>query len=360
MKRPAYNSPACPISWNRLQYVSNGEHEMVRVQADQKEALAEVNRQHPEVDMFELSYIMKNFVLNPDPEMRFIPTDSIVMTVDKEAVRKSGMWLQDSVNGGVPDKMVISLKGRSSVFKSELMLYEMLLQSNFKRPMFVAITVGAENYGKLGDYFVKEGMAYRITPYNTAKNGNTIDPEKCYNNLMFRFRYGGLKDRELYIDENALRMCWSHRILFAQTALKLVGRGEKDKAKKLIDKCETEIPEFNVPYDWRSGAIELARAMMLTGNTKRGEYILEKVKTDCVQYMGWYLSLSASELVTYRSEYSLHLEVLKNLWQTYSTLKSSKGKELENLIMRYYELWTSKTGTDLFQQNFQPSIDSVD
>ncbi len=360
MKRPAYNSPACPISWNRLQYVSNGEHEMVRVQADQKEALAEVNRQHPEVDMFELSYIMKNFVLNPDPEMRFIPTDSIVMTVDKEAVRKSGMWLQDSVNGGVPDKMVISLKGRSSVFKSELMLYEMLLQSNFKRPMFVAITVGAENYGKLGDYFVKEGMAYRITPYNTAKSGKTIDPEKCYNNLMYRFRYGGLKDRKLYIDENALRMCWSHRILFAQTALQLVRRGEKDKAKKLIDKCETEIPEFNVPYDWRSGAIELARAMMLTGNTKRGEYILGKVKTDCVQYMGWYLSLSASELVTYRSEYSLHLEVLKNLWQTYSTLKSSKGKELENLIMRYYELWSSKTGTDLFQQNFQPDTEAID
>ena len=44
---------------------------MVRVDASQKAALAELNRQHPEVNMFELSYIMKNFVLNPDPEMRF-------------------------------------------------------------------------------------------------------------------------------------------------------------------------------------------------------------------------------------------------------------------------------------------------
>lgn len=360
MKRPAYKSPPCPISWSRLQYVSNGEHEMVRVQAEQKEALAELNRQHPEVDMFELSYIMKNFVLNPDPEMRFIPTDSIVMTVDKEAVRKSGMWLQDSVNGGVPDKMVISLKGRSSVFKSELMLYEMLSQSNFKRPMYVAITVGEDNYGRLGDYFVKEGMAYRITPYNTAKSGKIIDPEKCYNNLMFRYRYGGLKDRELYIDENAMRMCWSHRILFAQTALQLVGRGEIDKAKKLIDKCEKEIPEFNVPYDWRSGAVELARAMMLTGNTKRGEYILNKVKTDCVQYMGWYQSLSSSDLASYRREYSLHLEVLKNVLQTYNTLKSPKGKDIENIIMRYYELWSAKTGTDLFQQSFQPGNEDID
>ena len=215
---------------------------MVRVDASQKAALAELNRQHPEVNMFELSYIMKNFVLNPDPEMRFIPTDSIVLTVDKDAVRKSGMWLQDSVNGGVPDQMVISLKGRSAVYKSELMLYEMLAQSNFKRPMYVAITVGSENYGKLGDYFVKEGMAYRITPYNTAKNGNVLDPEKCYNNLMYRYRYGGMKDRKLYIDENAMRMCYGHRILFAQTALELIKRKEYDKAKALIAKCEKEIP----------------------------------------------------------------------------------------------------------------------
>ena len=350
MKRPAYNAPACPISWTRLQYVSNGEHEMVRVDASQKEALAELNRQHPGEDMFELSFIMKNFVLNPDPGMRVIPTDSIVMTVDKDAVRKSGMWLQDSVNGGVPDKMTISLKGRSSVFKSELMLYEMLLQSNFKRPMYVAITVGSDNYGRLGDYFVKEGMANRITPYNTAKNGNVIDAEKCYDNLMFRYRYGGLKDRELYIDENAMRMCWSHRILFAQTALELIKRNETGKARKLIAKCELEIPEMNVPYDWASGAIELSRAMMLTGNKKRGEYIIGKVKTDSEQYLRWYQSLSASELAGYRREYSTQLEVLKNVLATYRVLNSPKCKEIENTIMRYYELWNAKTGTDLFQQ----------
>ena len=351
MKRPAYTSPPCPITWSRAQYVSNGEHEMVRVDASQKAALAEINRQHPGENIFELSYIMKNFVLNPDPEMRFIPTDSLVLTVDKDAVRKSGMWLQDSVDGGVPDHMVISLKGRSAVYKSELMLYEMLAQSNFKRPMYVAITVGSENYGKLGDYFVKEGMANRITPFNTAKNGNVIDPEKCYDNLMFRYRYGGLKDKKLYIDENAMRLCWGHRQLFAQSALELIKRGETNKAKALIAKCEKEIPEFNVPYVWRSGAIDLGRAMMLTGNTKRGEYLIDKAATDCKQYLRWYQSLSASDLASYRYEYSVCLEVLQNVMATYRSLKSPKEKDVEKTLYRYYELWQTKTGTDLFQSN---------
>ena len=349
MKRPAYTSPPCPITWDRSQYISNGEHEMVRVDASQKAALAELNRQHPEENMFELSYIMKNFVLNPDPEMRFIPTDSLVLTVDKEAVRKSGMWLQDSVAGGVPDQMVISLKGRSAVYKSELMLYEMLAQSNFKRPMYIAVTVGSDNYGRLGDYFVKEGMANRITPFNTAKNGNVLDPDKCYDNLMHRYSYGGLKDRELYIDENAMRMCWGHRTLFAQTALELIKRGETGKAKALIAKCEKEIPEFNVPYVWRSGAVELGRAMMLTGNTKRGEYVINKAATECTQYLRWYQSLPASDLSSYRYEYSVCLEVLQNVMATYRSLKSPKEKEVEKTLYRYFELWQSKTGTDLFQ-----------
>ena len=267
--------------------------------------------------------------------MRFIPTDSLVLTVDKEAVRKSGMWLQDSVVGDVPDQMVISLKGRSSIFKSELMLYEMLAQSNFKRPMYIAITVGNDNYGRLGDYFVKEGMANRITPYNTAKNGNVLDPEKCYDNLMHRYSYGGLKDRELYIDENALRMCWGHRQLFAQTAMELIKRGETDKAKELIAKCEKEIPEFNVPYVWRSGAVELGKAMMLTGNTKRGEYVLNKATTECTQYLRWYQSLSASDLASYRYEYSDCLAILQNIMATYRSLKSPKEKEVEKTLYHY-------------------------
>ena len=345
MKRPAYASPGCPISWTRLQYVSNGEHELVSVDPTQKDDLIAYNRQHPEQgDMFELSYIMKNFVLNPDPQLRVIPTDSIVMTVDKEAVKKSGMWLQGGPDS-IPDKMVISLKGRRSVYKSELMLYDMLCQTNFKRPMFICTTVGSENYGNMGDYFVREGMANRITPYNTARNGNVIDPEKCYNNLMFRFRYGGLKERPIYIDENAMRMCWSHRILFAQTALKLIDRKEMDKARKLVERCEKEIPEMNVPYDWRSGSVELARALWLTGNKSRAQYILGKIETYAKQYFAWYNSLSASDLSNYRREYLINLQVLQTVRAAYASFHSPKAKLLENEIMGYYQNWTSKTGT---------------
>lgn len=34
---------------------------------------------------------------------------------------------------------------------------------------------------------------------------------------------------------------------------------------------------------------------------------------------------------------------------TYRTVKSPKEKEVEKVLLHYYELWQSKTGTDLFR-----------
>ena len=347
MKRPAYDSPSLPITWSRLEYVSNGEHELVHVDASQKQALLELNRQYPDVNMFEVSYIMKNFVRASDPEQRFIPTDSMVITVDKEAVRRSGMMLKDSI----PDVMTISLKGRSSVYKNELMFYEMISQSNWKRPIYVAITVGADNYGSLGDNFIKEGLAYRISPFNTEKTKNTIDVDKMYDNLMNRYRYGGLDKPGLYIDENAMRMCWSHRVAFSQTVLQLLLQGDTVRAQKALDYCEKQIPEYNVPYDWRSGAIELARAYAFLGNNKKADYILSKIATDSRQFLTWYNSLNTNELMSYRRDYMLHLEVLRNVLRTYQMFDEAKMKKTENEIMQYYGQWQSRTGDSFLPQD---------
>ncbi len=340
MKRPAYDSPPLPISWSRLEYVSNGEHELVHVEAAQKEALRELNRKHPEVNMFELSYIMKNFVRNPDPDLRFIPTDSLVVTVDKEAVRRSGMMLRDSI----PDVMEISLKGRSSVYKNELMFYEMIAQSNWKRPLYVAITVGSENYGSLGDNFIKEGLAYRISPFNTAKSGNTIDVDRMYDNLMNRYRYGGLSRKGLYIDENLMRMCWTHRVAFAQTILQLIARGDTAKAQKAIEYCERQIPEYNVPYDWRSGGIELANAYTFLGDSGKAGRILATMAAEARQYLAWCNSLRDGVLMSYRRDYMLQLEVLRSIQRTYARFDEASARKAGSDITRFEGLWQARTG----------------
>ena len=80
-----------------------------------------------------------------------IPTDTLYVTIDKDAVRKSGMLM---ASDSIPDKMVISLKGKSALYKGDLMMLEMIAQCNWTRPIYVALTVGSENYMNLGDNFV--------------------------------------------------------------------------------------------------------------------------------------------------------------------------------------------------------------
>ena len=154
-----------------------------------------------------------------------IPTDSLVIKLDKEAIKRSGMLVPDSI----PDYMSISLKGKRVLYKSELMMLEMLANTNWERPMYMAITVGADNHLNLTNNFLQEGLAYRITPFDNAKLGRRIDSEKMYDNLMNKFKFGGIDNPDIYLDETVLRMCDTHRRLFVQLASQLIKKARKTK-----------------------------------------------------------------------------------------------------------------------------------
>ena len=107
----------------------------------------------------------------------------------------------------IPDKMVISLKGKNALYKGDLMMLEMIANANWTRPIYVALTVGSENYMNLGDNFVQEGLANRITPFTTnAPGAKNFDTEKTYDNVMNKFKFGGMNQRGIYIDETVMRM----------------------------------------------------------------------------------------------------------------------------------------------------------
>ena len=170
MKRPAYDSPSVPITWPRIDFCS-GTNDYIEVKPGMKQQLLEFYRDYPQEaraafgdDPFELKNILKYWVRSKDSDTHIIPTDTLYITIDKEAVRRSGMMMASDT---IPDRMVISLAGKRAIYKNDLMMLEMLAQCNWERPLYVATTVGSDNYMNLGDNFVQEGLAYRITPFNT-------------------------------------------------------------------------------------------------------------------------------------------------------------------------------------------------
>ena len=344
MKRPAYNSPSVPITWPRLDFCS-GTNEYVTVEPEAKLLILDFYKQDPETakkqlgeDPFELKNVLKYWVRSKNPDLHMIPTDTLYLTIDKEAVKQSGMMMAAD---SIPDKMVISLAGKHALYKGDLMMLEMLAQCNWKRPLYVALTVGEENYMNLGDNFVQEGLVNRITPFTTNKPGaKNFDTEKAYHNIMTRFKFGNLKQKGLYVDETTMRMCYTHRRLLAQTALALIAEHKDKKAIDILKKADVEIPYYNVPVDYMSGGLDMARGWLLTGQKAKGEEYLKKVWTNATQYLNYYLSLNADRFAQAQSDCIRQIMIMQSAAEVAGMvspkLEAQYAKQLNALYTLYH------------------------
>ena len=349
MKRPAYDSPSVPITWPRIDFCS-GTNDYIEVKPGMKQQLLEFYRDYPQEaraafgdDPFELKNILKYWVRSKDSDTHIIPTDTLYITIDKEAVRRSGMMMASDT---IPDRMVISLAGKRAIYKNDLMMLEMLAQCNWERPLYVATTVGSDNYMNLGDNFVQEGLAYRITPFNTkAPGAKNFDTEKTYNNVMNRFKWGGLDKPGLYIDETVMRMCYTHRHLFATLAMQLIAEGQNAKAEKVLRKSEKVLPEYNVPYTFMSGASDLARAYALIGKKADAARILNKVWADAKSYADYYLQLTGSRFMMSQNDVLRQLYIMQNIADMTQACDKNLADQRLKTVNALYAVYQAKGGT---------------
>ena len=348
MKRPAYDSPSVPITWPRLDFCS-GTNEYVTVEPGAKQQILEFYKQNPEAakkqfgdEPFELKNVLKYWVRSKNPDLHIIPTDTLYVTIDKEAVKKSGMMMASDT---IPDKMVISLAGKTALYKGDLMMLEMIAQCNWVRPIYVALTVGEDNYMNLGDNFVQEGLVNRITPFTTNKPGaKNFDTEKAYHNIMTRFKFGNLKQKGLYIDETTMRMCYTHRRLLAQTALQLLSEHKNKKAIDILKKADVEIPNYNVPIDYMSGGLDMARGWILAGQKQKAAEYVGKVWKTASQYLSYYLSLDANRFAQAQNDCIRQIMIMQSTCEVASMVDQKTAKKYEDQLNKLYTLYHGRGG----------------
>lgn len=353
MKRPAYGSPSVPITWPRLDYCS-GTNEYVEVNPSLKSQVLDFYKKNPMAakaqfgdNPFELANVMKYWVRSKDADMHVVPTDTLYVTIDKNAVKHSGMMMASDT---IPDRMVISLKGKNALYKNDLMMLEMIAHCNWTRPIYVALTVGQENYMNLGDNFIQEGLANRISPFTTnAPGAKNYDTQKVYNNLMSRYRYGGLSKPGLYIDETVMRMCYTHRRLFGQLALHLIAERQKAKALKVLQKAEKELPTYNIPMNYMSGGNDIARAYAMLGQKKKALEIINQVWKNASQYEQYYLSEEGIRFQGSQRDCLMQLSIMTEMSKITELVDPSLAKKQGSQIDAYYRMYVGKGGQQLGQ-----------
>ena len=310
MVRPAYNSPSLPIAWKRAEYVDDGKHGYFK-------------KAHPNgPDPYELTYIMDNYVRTK----QIFPTDSVVVKVNKQNVINQGITVPAGME--IPDHISLSLKwaGRG-MSRKQVMIYEMLARNNWKRPIYMSVTLGAENYAGLQDYFCLEGLAYRLTPFKLGQS--RIDTDKMYTNLMKRFKYGNVAMPGIFLDETNLRMAQTHRRMFSILVERLLNEGKKDKALAALRMCEKVLPEATVPYEYAD--VDLATLWFHAGDKANAARVAKEVARQNWQYLNWANTLPQETAYAYANSCT---KTFLYLYRCVALLQDMKDKD--------FALWNNR------------------
>ena len=312
MKRPAYDSPALPLSWQHKDY-QEGIREYIPIRPELKEEVKQFMVQHPNEAKellgekpFELKNIIAKWVLNDEANMQCIPTDSVTI-----------------------GDMVISLKDKKALYKNELIVLEMLSHADWNRPIYLSISLGSNMLSFLREHLVLEGLAYRVSP---TVAGQQIDVERLYDNVMNRFRFGGLSAKGIYVDEDVRHLANTHQVVMGILIDSLLQQNDTKRALAVCQKWQKEMPHENVPYT--DAALSMARCYYQTNHPRKGDEIVNNLLRRSEEWLSWIATINPSRRLG--SQYS-QLTWMQTMQQALSMAVQYERNEIYNQYIKQYE-----------------------
>ena len=363
MKRQAYESAPLPIAWSRYEYVDNRGKgfDYFEVKPEMRSELDAI-KQRTGVNTYDLKYIIDHYVRGriAKGQPGVIPTDSVMVPVNKQAVIAQGTTLLGGKDS-IPDYITIHFG--NSVTKSQMMVYEMVARNDWKRPIYMSVTLGGDltnsNYAGLGDYLVLEGLAYRLTPFRHARTADgrpnlVIDSEKMYDNMMNRFKYGNVAAKNIYLDETVMRMCSTHRNMFILLVKQLLNEGKTDKARKALEKCKQVLPPENIPYD--DYDTDVVTAWLGVGNTKEASRVALAIFGAAHDYLNWGNTLNEERQAHMMEKFRGKLSVLYRILEIQDKFDKDTRAKIARLAAQSEALTLVQTIYNNLEQNYnQPS-----
>ncbi len=285
MKRPYYESKALPISWEYKDFMP-GKNEIARVD----------NRLGQPISV-EKAF---NFLRSDDPRTKTREGDNYLPS--------------DQLYVETPNGEQMLFKKKRMYTRSEMMIMEMIEQNDFERPMYFCATVGNDYYLGLEPWMELTGLTYQIMPTRSSDGQPRVNSEKMYDNMLHKFAYGNMNMPGIYIDENLMRMCRTHRMMFAQLAEQLIREHQNEKAVEVLDYAEEQLPGYNVPYDYTSAS--MASMYYLLGEDEKANVIMDNVAQSCVEYLRFARSLSKSRRASMDQTTGREAAILSYVLQT--------------------------------------------
>ena len=263
-----------------------------------------------------------DFVLDDSPKSKvtvgsgkqvdYFPTKNFSLKVDKATVLANGTVSADRADR-VLDKLDWTIE-KNYIMKNDLIILDILAANDWKRPVYFAITTGNEAYIGLTPYFQLEGLAYRLVPFRAQSyDGQTgeVNTEVMYDNLMNKFVWGGMENKNIYMDENNRRMCMNFRNNFSRLAEEYIRVGKNDKAKEVLDRCVEVMPKESIEYNYFMMAI--AESYYKLKEYEKGNDIVRVLVNNYEEELRFYTTIKGEKRKSLKSEIDRDKYILQQL-----------------------------------------------
>jgi len=326
MKRKAYDSDPVPFSLTSSQY-RQGTRDVVYFFDQKLEGNVKLREL---IDYIGSDNADHKVQAGSGREVNYFPTQNFRIPVDSSKVLGNG-----TVPKALANRVLKSIDwklDKNYLMKSELMVLDLLATNNWDRPIYFAVTTGPESYLELQDYFQLEGLAYRLVPIKAKpeeqSQGVRVATDIMYNNVMNKFKWGGMEKPGVYLDENIIRMTTNMRIQMGTLASALIAEGKKDSAIKVLDKCVEVMPEGNVAYDPTMFAVTVSYYQ--AGALKQPNKLAKRLFDIFEGELRYYYSMGQANAAIYSREIRQDQDILQKLvYVTQNFKQDNLSKEFE-------------------------------
>jgi hypothetical protein len=141
--------------------------------------------------------------------------------------------------------------GNKDLFKSDLVILDIIASNNWKRPVYFSSTMGSSHNLGLQEYLQLEGYAYRLLPVRVpGATDGYVNSDVMYENMMEKTFWRGMEDPGVYYDDTYRGSpVFTARLSFLRLAQQLIAEKKVDKARKVIDKAMRVMPDDTIPFD---------------------------------------------------------------------------------------------------------------
>jgi hypothetical protein len=270
--------------------------------------------------------------VQPGKYYSYFPTKNMSIPVDSATVVNNGT-VPKSMAGRIVKSIDWTYSG-NYVQKNDLMVIDLLAHNNWNRPVYFAATAPASSYLNLAPYLQLEGLAYRLVPIKQTEQESQqetrIQADTMYNNIMNKFKWGGMEVKGKYLDNVFVRTCALNvRQRMGALAGALIEQGQKDKAIKVLDKVIEVTPQENVPYDVSMYSITLAYYQ--AGASEKGNECAKKLFANFENNLKYYYSFDRKTIPQFGSDPDQAQEILERLIYFANTFKQpALAKDFES------------------------------